>query len=57
MFKIGDKVKVLNSKLGSNESFVEGVATIKSLLGNDFYKVEFEDEPGETYERFVRQEE
>jgi len=56
MFKIGDKVKVVNIKYGSNESFVEGEAIIKSIIAENRYKVEFVDEVGTTYERFITQE-
>ena len=49
----GDVVKVFGFSL-SKTLKVEGSATIKKLLpSEDCYLVEFEDEPGANYERFV----
>ena len=53
MFKVGDKVTVCNSTLGGRE-FIEGQATVRQAIGDDRYMVEFDQEPGETYERFVK---
>jgi len=53
LYKAGDRVKILNSNM-RGETIVEGLATVRSLTEIDHtYMVEFDSEPGETYERLA----
>ena len=54
--KIGDRVMVRNSTM-SGKRFDEGLATVKKVNDTDeHYQVEFDDERGRTYPRFVTDE-
>lgn len=54
MFKIGDKVTILNRKM-NGKFFVEGKGTIQKVLDSQSNRchIMFEDEPGILYPRFV----
>lgn len=57
--EIGDRVMILNSAAREDSSVIleEGVATIRELTDTEgYFKVEFDDEPGEIYYRFAQEE-
>ena len=57
--KVGDRVQILNSTLDGHPT-VEGWAIIREIIEQDaeqtYARVEFENEPGQTYPRLIWEE-